>query len=203
MIGKRNFLKTVKLTLLLTALFAFISCGNSPDAQGEQSKNQAIAQKQDNQAAQNEAQPMPADQPIVDDSSEKQDSGDSEKDQGNAEPVHLDKSAFLNKVFNYEENPKKWVFEGNRPCIIDFYADWCGPCKKVAPIMKDLAKKYQGKVDVYKIDTDKPKELAQVFGIQSIPSVMFCPEKGKPAMYKGAFPKSKYQKLINKHFEIK
>jgi thioredoxin 1 len=101
---------------------------------------------------------------------------------------HLTKETFLAKVFNYESN-KEWKFEGERPCLIDFYADWCGPCKMVAPILEELAEEFSGKLDIYKIDTEKEIELASVFGIKSIPSLLFVPKNGQPQMAMGALPK--------------
>ncbi len=109
---------------------------------------------------------------------------------------HLTKSTFLTKVFDYEQN-KEWKFSGERPCIIDFYADWCGPCKMVAPILEDLAKQYAGKIDIYKVDTEQEQELASVFGIRSIPSLLFCPKDGKPQMAMGALPKESFVDAIN------
>jgi len=101
---------------------------------------------------------------------------------------HLTKETFLAKVFNYEAN-KEWKFEGEKPCLIDFYADWCGPCKMVAPILEELAKDYDGKLDIYKVDTEKETELASAFGIRSIPSLLFVPKTGQPQMAMGALPK--------------
>ncbi len=101
---------------------------------------------------------------------------------------NLTKSEVLKNVFDYENN-KEWKFEGDLPCIIDFYADWCGPCKAVAPILDELAKEYEGKIRIYKIDTEKEKELAAAFGIRSIPSMLFVPKDGKPQMSQGALPK--------------
>ncbi|WP_319559542.1 thioredoxin [Marispirochaeta sp.] len=111
-------------------------------------------------------------------------------------PVQLTKETFLEKVFNYEEN-KEWKFEGDKPAIIDFYADWCGPCKMVAPIMEELAQEYDGKIDVYKINTDEQQELAGAFGIQSIPSILFIPLDEQPQMAAGALPKETFQKVIS------
>jgi thioredoxin len=104
---------------------------------------------------------------------------------------HLTKEAFLNKVFNFEKN-KEWKFEGTKPCIIDFYADWCGPCKMVAPVLEDLAKDYDGKLDVYKVNTEEEQELASAFGIRSIPSFLFVPAEGQPQMAMGALPKETF-----------
>lgn len=102
--------------------------------------------------------------------------------------TNLTKADFLEKVFNYEQN-KEWKYEGDLPAIIDFYADWCGPCKMVAPIMEELSQEYAGKIHVYKIDTEAEQELAMAFGIQSIPSLLFIPKDDKPQMAQGALPK--------------
>ncbi|MEE9190083.1 MAG: thioredoxin [Candidatus Neomarinimicrobiota bacterium] len=101
---------------------------------------------------------------------------------------HLTKESFLEKVFDYEKN-KEWKFEGELPAIIDFYADWCGPCKMVAPILDELAEEYDGKMNIYKIDTEAEQELAGAFGIRSIPSMLFIPINDKPRMSVGALPK--------------
>ena len=108
---------------------------------------------------------------------------------------HLTKETFQKKVFDYEKN-KEWKFEGEIPCIVDFYADWCGPCKMVAPVLEDLAKQYAGKINIYKIDTDKEQELASVFGIRSIPSILFVPKDGNPQMAMGAMPKEAFVQAI-------
>ena len=104
---------------------------------------------------------------------------------GETATVSLTKSGFLEKVMNYEVNQDKWVFEGDRPCIVDFYATWCGPCRISSPILEELAVEYKDKIDIYKIDTDEERELAAVFGIRSIPSFLFCPAEGKPVMTAG------------------
>lgn len=109
---------------------------------------------------------------------------------------HLTKEAFLSKVFDYEKNTE-WKFAGELPAIIDFYADWCGPCKMVAPILEDLSRAYAGKIDIYKVDTDKEQELAAVFGIRSIPSILFIPKEGKPQMAMGAMPREGFVEAIN------
>lgn len=108
---------------------------------------------------------------------------------------HLTAETFKQKVFNYETNTE-WKFEGNKPCIIDFYADWCGPCKMVAPILEELSGDYKGRVDIYKVDTEQEQELAAVFGIRSIPSILFIPAKGQPQMSMGALPKQSFEKII-------
>jgi thioredoxin 1 len=108
---------------------------------------------------------------------------------------HLTKETFLSKVFNYETN-KEWKFEGEKPCVIDFYADWCGPCKMVAPVLEELAKDFEGKLDIYKVNTEEEKELASVFGIRSIPSILFVPATGQPQMAMGALPKETFIKAF-------
>ncbi|MFO7668499.1 MAG: thioredoxin domain-containing protein [Bacteroidales bacterium] len=100
-------------------------------------------------------------------------------------PVKLTKQDFLEKVMNYEKNQTEWVYEGDKPALIDFYADWCGPCRIAAPILEELAKEYEGKIHIYKVDTQKEGELASVFGIQSIPAFLFVPQDGRPTMSNG------------------
>lgn len=112
-------------------------------------------------------------------------------------PEHLTKQTFLDKVFNYEQN-KEWNFAGDKPCLIDFYADWCGPCKMVAPILEELAEEYKDEINIYKIDTEQEQELAAAFGIRSIPSLLFCPSDDKPQMAMGALPKEALKEAIDK-----
>jgi thioredoxin 1 len=113
----------------------------------------------------------------------------------------LTKDSFLEKVFNYQQH-KEWRFEGKLPCIIDFYADWCGPCKMVEPILKELAQEYQGKLNIYRVDTQAQQELAAVFGIQSIPSILFVPLNDKPQMAVGALPKRTLKKAIKEVLKV-
>lgn len=101
----------------------------------------------------------------------------------------------MNKVFNYELN-KEWKFEGDKPCVIDFYADWCGPCKTVAPVLEELAKDFDGKINVFKVNTEEEQELASAFGIRSIPSFLFVPAEGQPQMAMGALPKETFVKAL-------
>jgi len=110
-------------------------------------------------------------------------------------PEDLTKETFLKKVFNYEAN-KEWKFEGELPCIIDFWAPWCGPCRMVAPVMEELSKEFAGKVNFYKINTDVEQELGAAFGIRSIPSLLFVPKEGQPKMAVGALPKESLKKAI-------
>ncbi len=114
----------------------------------------------------------------------------------------LDKKAFIEKVFDYE-NEKEWKYRGTLPAIVDFYADWCGPCKMVAPILEKISKEYDGKLHIYKIDTDKEQELAGAFGIQSIPSLLFIPRKGEPQMARGALGREAFDKAITDILGVK
>lgn len=108
----------------------------------------------------------------------------------------LTKQAFLDKVFNYEVN-KEWKFEGEIPCIVDFYADWCGPCKMIAPVLEELSNEYKGKINIYKVDTEAEQELAAAFGIRSIPSMLFIPMNADPQMAQGALPKHQLEQIIS------
>lgn len=109
---------------------------------------------------------------------------------------HLTKETFFEKVFNYEKN-KEWKFEGELPCIIDFYADWCGPCKMVAPVLEELSEEYKGKINIYKVDTEDQQELAAAFGVRSIPSILFVPKDEQPQMAQGALPKDTFKQVID------
>jgi thioredoxin len=122
------------------------------------------------------------------------DSTSKSKDEGMVE--HLTAQTFKEKVFDFEKN-RDWKYEGDRPCIVDFYADWCGPCKQVAPILEDISREYAGKIAVYKVNVDSEQQLASAFGIQSIPSILFIPKDGQPQMTMGAMPKENFVKAIN------
>jgi thioredoxin len=110
--------------------------------------------------------------------------------------VHLTAQDFKEKVFNYETS-KEWKYEGSLPAIVDFYADWCSPCKMVAPILEALALEYSGKIMVYKVNTENEQELASVFGIQSIPTLLFIPKEGQPQAAMGALPRQTFEKVIH------
>lgn len=107
----------------------------------------------------------------------------------NKKTIHLTKSEFIQKVANYESSPNEWKYLGDKPCIIDFYATWCPPCKAIAPVLEGLASEYDGQIYIYKIDVDKEPELATAFGIRSIPTLMFVPMKGEPITEVGNVPK--------------
>ncbi len=118
-----------------------------------------------------------------------------------SKPEHLTLGTFKEKVFDFETETE-WNFKGEIPAIIDFYADWCGPCKRVAPIMEELAIEYEGKVTIYKIDTEDQKQLAAIFGIRSIPSILFIPKDGQPQMMTGALPKESFVKMIGEVLKV-
>jgi thioredoxin len=110
---------------------------------------------------------------------------------------HLTKETFLEKVFDYEKN-QEWKYQGDLPAIIDFWAPWCGPCRMVGPILEELSEEYAGKIKVYKVNTDEEQELGAVFGIRSIPSLLFIPVEGQPKMAVGALPKETLKQAIEK-----
>lgn len=129
--------------------------------------------------------------------SARSDKNETEKAPEVGKVVVLNKADFLSKVYNYEKNQTQWVYEGNKPAIIDFYADWCGPCRKVSPILKELAEQYKNDIIVYKINVDNEKELAAAFGIQSIPTLLFIPTSGKPQLAQGAMSKEEFVEQID------
>jgi thioredoxin 1 len=119
-------------------------------------------------------------------------------------PVFLTKETFLDNIWDYTKYPKEWKYKGNKPAIIDFYADWCGPCRQASPILEEVSKEFAGKIDVYKINTDKEQELASVFGISGIPAFLYIPVQGKPVMASGIGrskeeTKSMFVDYINKY----
>jgi len=114
---------------------------------------------------------------------------------------HLNKESFKEKIFDYEKS-RDWSFQGELPSIIDFYADWCGPCRLVAPVLEELSEEFKGKINIYKVNTEQEQELASAFGIRSIPSILFIPKEGKPQMAMGALPKETFIKAINEVLQI-
>lgn len=111
--------------------------------------------------------------------------------------IELTKEEFLSKVANYELSPNEWKYLGDKPALIDFYATWCGPCKAIAPVLEELAKEYGDSIYIYKINTEKEQELSSVFGIRSIPSLLFIPMGEQPQMAQGAMPKEALKKAID------
>ncbi len=111
----------------------------------------------------------------------------------------LTKADFIEKITDYESNPGEWKYLGDKPALIDFYADWCGPCKKIAPVLEELAEVYKDEIYIYKIDVDKEEELAAIFGISSIPSLLFIPMDDTPQLTQGALPKENLETVIREY----
>ena len=119
--------------------------------------------------------------------------------EGNSFVKNLDYKTFVKKVWDIETYPDSFAYQSKLPCMIDFYADWCGPCKRVAPIMESIAQEYDGKIIVYKVNVDKEQKLPLVFKVKNIPTVFFLPKEGQPLSQVGALSKEEYISIINKH----
>lgn len=117
--------------------------------------------------------------------------------------INMTRKDFIEKVMDYEKGTDKWIYRGDKPCIIDFYTTWCGPCKRLAPILEELAAEYEGEIYIYKVDTEREPELAGLFGIRSIPTLPFCPMEGMPQMSRGLMPKENLIEAIEEVFGIK
>lgn len=115
----------------------------------------------------------------------------------NGKVIHIGKTEFVEKIYDYEKNPDKWIYNGKKPAIVDFYADWCGPCRMLSPTLESLAQKYKDKIIIYKVNTDKERELAAAFGITSLPTLLFIPMNKMPQVAQGALPKEDLEKAIN------
>ena len=126
----------------------------------------------------------------------KKENNSNSKTESKMKTIHLTKAEFLTKVANYEANPQEWKYLGDRPAIIDFYADWCGPCKSIAPVLEELAAEYDGQIYIYKINTETEQELASALGIRRIPSLQFVPMNEAPQMAQGALPKTAFKEAI-------
>lgn len=163
----------IKYSLVLVLGMGLLACNNTENAD-----------KQDNDSKTNIETTTPVES-----------NGIVESD-GNVHKINTQQ--FIDQIFDYKSSPNKWVYKGDIPTVVDFYADWCGPCKRVAPIMDKLAEKYKGKILFVKINTDENRELAgNVFGIQSIPSMLFIPVGKEPQMKVGAFAEADYTKIID------
>jgi thioredoxin 1 len=108
---------------------------------------------------------------------------------------HLDGLGFKKRVFDWDKNAE-WKYEGELPAIVDFYAEWCGPCKMLGPVLEELSGKYEGRLNVFKVDIDKEPDLAGLFGVQSVPTLLFIPREGQPSIALGALPKPQLEKVI-------
>jgi len=122
---------------------------------------------------------------------------DAQRNESASMPINLTKELFIKKVMDYENNNSEWKYIGDKPAIIDFYATWCGPCKAVAPVLEELANEYEGKLYIYKVDVDQEQELAGIFGISSVPTLLFIPMNDNPQMATGALPKESFIQAIN------
>lgn len=171
----------VSIMLLYFSLFAQTAC-NSEKKTDEKAKTEAA-----NDIAQNQT---------AIDTSKKESNVDSSSIEIQSKPVHINTNQFKQLVFNYEANPNEWVYEGDLPAIIDFYADWCKPCKMIAPTLEELQKEYAGKIRIYKVNTDENPELSNVFQIRGIPALLFIPMQGQPQMVSGAIPKESFVQAI-------
>lgn len=140
---------------------AITGCGNTSEPANDAAKNTSV--EKETVASENNTTPVA----------------------GEGKTIQLTKADFLSRVMDYESNPSEWNYKGDKPAIIDFYADWCGPCKIAAPILEELASEYKDEIYVYKVDTEVERELSAVFGIQSIPAFLFIPEEGRPTMSNG------------------
>lgn len=125
------------------------------------------------------------------------------KTKSTMKPIEINKADFLAKISDYETNKENWVFKGDKPVIVDFYATWCGPCKAVAPILEELAAEYADKIVVYKVDTDKQQDIAADFGIRSIPTLLFIPKEGTPQMSVGGMSKADFVRAIKEILLVK
>ena len=119
------------------------------------------------------------------------------KEKETAKPIELSKADFLERVFDYETNPEAWSYKGDKPAIVDFYTDWCGPCRIVSPVLKELAAEYGDEIYIYKINVDKENELASLFGARSIPMFLFIPMDEDPQIGMGALPKKSFKEVID------
>jgi thioredoxin len=179
---KEQRMKRAVVLSVVVALFGF-SCGNN-NARGEQknAKSETVA------AAEAAETGNPAPEMTTGEGGElAAATGNNSLSSAPADggTILLTKAAFLKNVWNYETSPQQWVFLGDRPALIDFYADWCGPCKIASPILEEISQEFDGKIRIYKIDTQREQELAAVFGVRSIPAFLYIPRNGKPTMMAG------------------
>jgi thioredoxin 1 len=159
---------TTRVYLIFGLIFTMLISCNNPSAQ--ENSSGVYASKSDNQTISKDESIKPSSDVIS---------------KLNTKPIHITKQDFLDKVMDYEKNPEKWIFKGELPCLIDFYADWCAPCRITAPILEELAEEYAGKINIYKVDIQREQELAQVFGITGIPAFLYCPLEGNPSISSG------------------
>ncbi|MEN8224664.1 MAG: thioredoxin domain-containing protein [Bacteroidota bacterium] len=172
-------MKNLRRLLLLLAAIVAVSCSNSTETKAQ---NDQSAKTENDQSAKTENE---------------QPAKPEKHDVAEGKTIHMNKDMFIERVMDFESNKEEWIYIGDKPAIIDFYADWCKPCKLIAPIMDELAEEYKGQLYIYKVDTQVERELASVFGIRSIPAVLFIPMKGQPQMSTGALPKETFKSAID------
>lgn len=178
--------------ILTIALAGFLFCGITSC-----NSNAEVVNNSNKQAVESSETTNEDTDPTVMEAASDTDAPAEVQSEGDGKVRQIDTKYFIANIFDYKSNPTKWIYKGDKPAIIDFFATWCGPCKKVAPIMDELAEKYKGQVNFYKIDTDQEKELSgSVFGIRSIPSILYIPVDGQPMMSTGLSPKEEYIKQI-------
>ncbi len=196
-------MKNFKLISIIafTVVAIFLGCANKTNAQ-KQNNTTAAAQQVSSQQNQTSTPASNTPDTIINTANNLTASSDNPWKNLKPNQVNpITTQQFKQLVFDYTKS-QTWQYKGDKPCVIDFYADWCRPCRLVSPIMEELAKEYNGKIYFYKINVDNEREVAQVFGIRSIPSVLFCPVKGQPRMAVGAMPKESYIKAISDIFKI-
>ena len=176
--------KLIQVSFLSLFLLAATSCNTGNE--GAQENNSKTSTEAQSNGAQNQ---------MIDQQTPQQKRTQNSED---INPIQITTADFKDKIWDYENDPEAWAYKGDLPCVVDFYADWCKPCKRVAPIMDDLADYYAGRVQFYKVNTDDERELSTVFQISSIPAILFAPSEGKPAMQPGAMTKDDYIKIIDK-----
>ncbi|MDA3882845.1 MAG: thioredoxin domain-containing protein [Bacteroidales bacterium] len=174
-------MKHIFLTTVATAFF-LVSCNSNDTANAQESTESQQETSQNQESATEEKKAV---------------SETTAPAQTTGKVVKLTTAEFKELVYDYTQHPDKWVYKGTKPCVIDFYADWCRPCKIIAPIMEELAAEYGDQITIYKIDTEAERELAQVFQIRSIPMVVFCPVNGNPQGTMGALSKEQYKTQID------
>ena len=171
---------------------------NAERLAGEQNAEQSGAGRpaEEQKAEQSGAERLEGEQGVEMTGAVRPDEETAAKEKPTTKVVHITKADFLKKVYDFEKNPDEWKYLGSQPAIVDFYADWCGPCRQLSPVLDELAKEYSGKLTIYKVNVDNERGLATFFGIRSIPTLLFIPMKGKPQRSLGALSKTELKGII-------
>lgn len=191
-------MKKVKLIAFIfaaTTVFQLTACQDSPEQTNNEVTRNEIAHKPENE---NNDRTKRERNSRTNDNAEKETNSKTDSNKiKEMKTIQLTQADFLAKVADYQSNPQEWKYLGDKPAIIDFYADWCGPCKMIAPALEELAGEYSDKIYIYKVNTEKERELAAAFGIRSIPSLLFIPMGETPQMAQGALPKNELKRIID------